>query len=377
MKFLITESQYVTLLSEQRKPREIEGCNVFGDANKKEFCKSVEKEISENLSEYSPQMENLLRKYFTSDEKISQIQMEQLNNESDIVIDGFNKINEVVDLIKINCPQGSQVANKLKDKWLSKYNLYFKDGLGKYHLLNRLDTNYTAMAVLITFFYEDLLTQVRNWTNRKKTPSDLFVKDWISHFFDSKVPLIDPRKGWEQDLTGTQKELKKTPNPISIFNKVLNPREFEIGESEYHKDFMKALQQVRDKGFKTEDLFEKMLKENNIVYKRYGYDYSFVDMVLGIDFLIKQTKRGSDYWVPVQVKSSFRELYNLVDMFKCTKVIKPELTIIDGKQDFKIGDIRGFNEYFCEEHNYCRKETLKKVYAPSSVDYFSSKEGQI
>ncbi len=377
MKFIITESQYRTLLSEQRKPKAIEGCSVFTNMNDREFCKTVENEISENLSEYSPLMENLLKKYFSSNDKISEIQMEHLNNESDIVIGGFDMIEEVVNLISVNCPQAEQVANKLKNQWLSKYNIYFKDGLGKYHLLNRLDTNYTAMAVLITFYYEDLLEQVRTWTSRKITPSKLFVRDWILHFFDSKIPLIDPRKDWRSDLTKSQEELKKTPSPVTIFNKVLNTQEFEIEESYYHRDFMKALEQVRNKGFKTEDLFEKMLKENGIVYKRYGYDYSFVDMVLGIDFLIKQTRRGSDYWVPVQVKSSFKELYNLVDMFKCTKVIKPELTKIDGKDDFKIGDIRGFNEYFCEEHNYCRKDDRRKVYASPSIDYFASKEGQI
>jgi hypothetical protein len=360
-------------LSEQSKSKEIEGCGVFNDINKKEFCKSAEKEISANLSEYSPQMEKLLKKYFNSDDRITDVQMEQLNSESEIVIQGFEKIEEVVKLISRNCPQAKQVAEKLKNQWLSKYNIYFKDSNGQYHLLNRLDTNYTAMAVLITIFYEDLISQVREWTSRKTTPSSFFVKDWIDHFFNSKVPLIDPRKGWENEITRTQKPLSETPNPVFIFNKVFKPKDFKVQESDYHRDFMKALQQVRDKGFKTEDLFEKKLNEKNIVNKRYGYDYSFVDMILGIDFLIQQTRRGADYWVPVQVKSSFRELYNLVDMFKCTKVIKPELTKIDGKDDFKIGDIRGFEEYFCEEHNYCRT-TDKKVYAPPSVDYFGSSE---
>lgn len=377
MRYIITEKQYEILLSERRKPKEIEGCSVFTNMNNREFCKAVENEISDNLSEYSPLMENLLKKYFSSNEKISEIQMEQLNDESEIVIDGFNKIEEVVDLISVNCPEAKKVATKLKNDWLSKYNIYFKDGQGKYHLLNRLDTNYTAMAVLITFYYEDLLEQVRTWTNKKTTPSKLFVKDWISHFFDSKVPLIDPRKNWRSDITKSQEELKKTPNPVTIFNKVLSPRGFEIEESQYQRDFMKALEQVRNKGFKTEDLFEKMLEKNNIVYKRYGYDYSFVDMILGIDFLIQETKRGSDYWVPVQVKSSFKERYNLVDKFKCTKVIKPALEKINGKDDFVIGDIRGFDEYFCEDQKYCRKGDKKKVFASPSVDYFASKEGQI
>lgn len=373
MKYIIKESQYKKLFSEQSKGKEIEGCGVFGNLNDREFCKSVEKEISSNLSEYRPLMEGLLKKYFTSDDRISEIQMEQLNNESEIVKEGFKQIDEVVQLISKNCPEAKKVATQLKNKWISKYNIYFKDGSGNYHLLNRLDTNYTAMAVLITIFYKSLIEQVREWTSRRATPSKLFVKDWIDHFFNPKIPLIDPRKGWDEDITQTQKPLGETPNPVTIFNKAFNPKEFEIEESQVHRDFMKALEQVRNKGFKTEDLFEKMLDEKNIVNKRYGYDYSFVDMILGIDFLIQQTRKGSDYWVPVQVKSSFKELYNLIDIFKCTKVIKPELININGEGDFKIGDVRGFEEYFCEEHNYCRT-TDKKVYAPSSVDYLGSRE---
>ena len=293
MKYLITENQYKNLLSEQSRTKEIEGCSVFSDMNMREFCKVAEKEISSNLSEYSPQMEKLLKKYFTNEDRISEIQMEQLNNESDIVLDGFKQIEEVVELISRNCPQAKQVSEKLKNQWISKYNIYFKDGNGKYHLLNRLDTNYTAMAVLITIFYEDLISQVRSWTDRKRTPSSFFVKDWIDHFFNPKVPLIDPRKNWENDVLKTQKQLEDTPNPVSIFNEVFNPRGFEIQDSDFHKNFMKALQQVRNKGFKTEDLFEKMLNDKKIVYKRYGYDYSFVDMILGIDFLIQQTRKGT------------------------------------------------------------------------------------
>ena len=372
MRYIITESQYRGLLSEEKKPKEVEGCNVFKNMDEKEFCRFAEKELSDNLSEYKVLMKNLLEKYFGSDERISEIQMDKLDSESEIVKEGFEQIHEVVKLISTNCPQGKDVSDKEKNKWLSKYNIYFKDGDGNYHLLNRLDTNYTAMAVLITIFYEDILEQVRQWTHRKFTPSDLFIKDWIAHFFNRNIPLIDPRKGWRNDITGTQTELLDTPNPVTIFNKVLKPQEFEIRNSSYHEDFMKALEQVRAKGFKTEDLFEKMLKENGIAYKRYGYDYSFVDMILGIDFLIKETREGSDFWVPVQVKSHFKERFNLVDKFKCIKVIKPQL--IEGEKDFMIGDIRGFKEYFCVKSNYCRRGDTKRVYAPSSYDYFTSKE---
>jgi hypothetical protein len=374
MKYIITESQYRKLFLEERKPKEIEGCFVFKDMDERDFCKVIQDELSDNLDLYQPKMESLLKKYFLSEEKNSKIQMEILSQEADIVKKGFDEIDKISEKISKNCPKSKDVATKLKKNWLSKYNLYFKDYAGKYHLLNRLDTNYTAMAVLITMYYRELINQVRSWTTRKQTPSIRFVNDWIDHFFNPSTQLLDPRKGWEKDIIKSQSPLLNPPSHVSLFDNLFDSQEFVVQQSDEQKNFMLALQQVRDKGFKTENLFEKMLDEYGIEYERYSYDFSFVDMVLGIDFLIKQKKGGDDYWVPVQVKSSFKEKFNLIDMFQCTKVIKPELIKNNGSDDFKIGDIRGFEEYFCGEHNYCRSKDQKRRYSPPSVDYLNSME---
>ena len=378
MKYILTEYQLSNLNKFLLKESvEIPGCKVLKDKNLKEFCYATEKIISNDLGNYTPKIKELLKSYFTSDGKIVKIQMEELSEESPMVLKGFEEISEVVKYIKNNCPDAVDVSEALKKKWMSKYNIYFKDESGNYHLLNRLDTNYTAIAVLITIYYENLINQVRQWTHKKSTPVNLFVLDWIEHFFNPSLPLIDPRKGAENNILGISKELEELPNPITIFNTVLKTKEFVIDDSDYHKSFIQALKDVRKKGFKTEDFFENMLKENNIEYKRYSRDFSFVDMVLGIDFLIKQKRRGEDYWIPVQVKSTFNEQYNLVDKFKCTIVIKPELIKIKGKEDFKIGDVRGFEEYFCEQNSFCKAPpppNKKEKFRPSSYDYLSSKE---
>ena len=133
---------------------------------------------------------------------------------------------------------------------------------------------------------------------------------------------------------------------------------------------MIALEEVRESGFRTERLFEKYLKEYKIDYIPYNFDYSFVDMILGVDFLIKSNRNNEDYWIPVQVKTSKKERFNLIDKLKCTRVIKPTLETIGGKEDFQIGDIKGFYEYFCQDNKFCRVDNQKKP--PSWMDYLAS-----
>lgn len=371
MEILLNEIQIKTLKQKViLEAKGIKGCGVFVDKNLKEFCKASELIISENLTKYKKEMENLLMKYFETDDKVRTIEYEKLETDSPRVLEGFKQIEDVTKLISNNCPEADNVAKKLKSDWLKKYNVYFKDNEGKYHLLNRLDTNYSAMAVLATTYYENIIGQVRQWVHSKKLPAQDFAQNWIDHFFNNKIELIDPRQNWEKDVLNSSKELEKLPNPVSIFNKIFGSGDFVADESEYQKNFMRALEEVRESGFRTEKLFENFLKEYKIEYIPYNYDYSFVDMILGVDFLIKSNRNGEDYWIPVQVKTSKQERFNLIDKLKCTRVIKPTLEMVGGKEDFKIGDVKGFYEYFCQDNKFCKIDSKKKP--PSWVDYLSS-----
>lgn len=371
MKIVLNEIQ-IQLLKQKilLEAKGIKGCGVFTDKNLKEFCKASESIISENLTEYKKGMKDLLLKYFVSDDTIRTIEYEKLENDSPRVLNGFNQIEEVTDLISKNCPDAKNIVKKLKSEWLKKYNVYFKDNDGNYHLLNRLDTNYSAMAVLITTYYENIINQVRDWSRSKNLPAKEFAENWIDHFFNNNIELIDPRQNWEKNYLKTTKELEELPKPVSILHKIFGSGDFKAQESKYHKDFMIALEEVRESGFRTERLFEKYLKEYKIDYIPYNFDYSFVDMILGVDFLIKSNRNNEDYWIPVQVKTSKKERFNLIDKLKCTRVIKPTLETIGGKEDFQIGDIKGFYEYFCQDNKFCRVDNQKKP--PSWMDYLAS-----
>ena len=199
MKIVLNEIQ-IQLLKQKilLEAKGIKGCGVFTDKNLKEFCKASESIISENLTEYKKGMKDLLLKYFVSDDTIRTIEYEKLENDSPRVLNGFNQIEEVTDLISKNCPDAKNIVEKLKSEWLKKYNVYFKDNDGNYHLLNRLDTNYSAMAVLITTYYENIINQVRDWSRSKNLPAKEFAENWIDHFFNNNIELIDPRQTWEK-----------------------------------------------------------------------------------------------------------------------------------------------------------------------------------
>jgi hypothetical protein len=371
MKIIINEVQAQSLREKILvEAKGIKGCGIFSNKNLKEFCKASESIISNDLTKYRKEMETLLMKYFSTDDRVKSIEYEKLEKDSPRVLEGFKQIEEVTSLISNNCPDAENVSEKLKNEWLKKYNVYFKDNDGNYHLLNRLDTNYSAMAVLATTYYEDLINQVRQWTTAKVLPAKDFSENWLDHFFNDKIELIDPRQNRENDKSGASEELIQLPNSISVFTKIFGSGDIVAEESDYQKNFMRALEEVRESGFRTEKLFEKYLKEYGIEYVPYNFDYSFVDMILGVDFLIKSNRRGEDYWVPVQVKTSKQERFSLVDKLKCTRVIKPTLETIGGKEDFKIGDIKGFYEYFCEDNKFCKVSNTKKI--PHWVDYLGS-----
>ena len=61
------------------------------------------------------------------------------------------------------------------------------------------------MAVLITTYYENIINQVRDWSRSKNLPAKEFAENWIDHFFNNNIELIDPRQNWEKNYLKTTK----------------------------------------------------------------------------------------------------------------------------------------------------------------------------
>lgn len=370
MNIILTEKQLEDLsknsLTSEKKE---DACGVFSQSRDKQFCKSVESIIAKNLNTYKVNIRKYVQKFFEENQnEIKNIMMEKLTLDSPIVIDGVRQLSQAVDILESNCPNIDKAAAEFLDKWLSKYSLYFQDANGNYHLMNRLDTNYSAMAYIITLYYQKLLEQVAKWEwlnseKREFVNTKIFAQDWVDHFFDPmKVPLLDPRQDYPEERF-KKDPLKSLPSPQESFDDIVGENDLKVRDSELQKNFLKILGNVRKIGLQTEQIFQNYLDEHGIEYIPYNFDFSFVDMVLGIDFAVKMNMEGKDVFVPVQVKTRNTQPYLLIDELQeranCDWIIRPHLISKKDDEgniiyDFHIEGVRGFEKYFCSQRNACK-----------------------
>lgn len=302
------------------------------ETNEMAFCKATEDIIRQSNKDKSSgkgnkgfynAFEELIMAYFQEEkEDLFNLEVEKLTSESNIVKNGFKELNEVGDYLRPNCKKVDYRIEIEKAKFLEKIKIYYKTkndiGEFEYSPINRLSTNYSALAVLITKYFskkgafdgvrslnpEEWKTVAKKWLVKLFRPSEVF--------FDLR-PEDEIRKG--QIVPGFD-EL------IDVFfrhNVVLNTREI--------RDLVQdILMDTRERGFQTENNFEQFLmkekRENRIQdYKRYAYDFGFVDMLLGIDFLVKE----NDIWYPVQVKTTATESTYKIQNLSCSrfKTVEP------------------------------------------------------
>jgi hypothetical protein len=288
--------------------------------NEMNFCKASETIIREKKTFYSAFNEVVLAYFEEEKEDLFKIEVEKLTKDSEIVKKGFEELDEVERLIGNSCPRVKEIVKTEKNKFFEKIKLYYKtknqNGEYEYSVINRLDTNYSALAVLITKYFSQrgAFDGVKNVTDWK----DIALK-WMYKLFRPSWEFIDLRP-----------EEEKKDNPINpgmedLIDSFFRER-IAINTKEIRSLVEDIILDTRRRGFDSENMFEEFLikekKENKIQdYKRYAYDFGFVDMLLGIDFLIKENNE----WYPVQVKSTANEQTYKIDMLKCSraKTVEP------------------------------------------------------
>jgi hypothetical protein len=315
--------------------------NSFSEKSERMFCYTATKVIKGDYS-LQQDLNKYLKKFIEIyRDTIINLKMETLTQESQTAVDGLEELRWVHTHGKNLCPNIKSNIIEIYNNLMKGVYVFYADPTTKeYHPINRLDTNYSALAVMITEYYrdlgviEDLQTKGVRYEKEWEKPVEYLVKFVI-------YPYIYNPKNSDIDVL---KKLNIDQKPLDyIYEKLLNNLDSNISEKTYQ-----VLSNVREAGFKTERKFIRQLEKYGITYKNFGKDYGFVDRFLGIDLFVKL----NDGWYPTQVKSSKRE-ETLITKLGCdgALVVYPD---DNDSNNFWVGDI-SFERFFCKMNKVCEK----------------------
>ena len=349
--YIISESQLskiVLSVNEQVTQDKIDYCrDTFGPRTAElKFCSKAQAYIKANKI-YQSNFRDYLEVYV--DNIVSgKIAMEKLTKDNQILKNGIKEIKDFEKMVKNFCKNlniEEIIASLIDDS-----HVYYKRPDGKYSVFNRIDTNYSALAVVITWYYhiKEAFGMLMNDMGKKlnKVDWNAIVVSWVDHFFDPELTPLDPRTE-EWQLSPPIFERDGSP-PFVIFNTLFKEKNIRFDHEKIFNSILKVLKSVRERGNQSEDLFQKMCEKYDIEYIRYAKDYGFVDRFLGVDFLVKK----GDEWLPVQVKTTKTEPQYRIEELDCDE---PIVAVRDGN-DFRLNNARGFERFFCKTLNVCRKD---------------------
>jgi hypothetical protein len=336
------------VLKEDATQEKIDYCkDTFGTRTAEyRFCNRAQAYIKSN-KKYQSDFRELLEIYV---DKVSleTIGMEKLIQGNKILQDGIKEIKEFEGKVKDFCH--NLKIEDIISGLIDDSHVYYKRPDGSYSVFNRIDTNYSALAVAITWYYHSkqafdmLMNDMGNKLN--KIDWNAIVVSWIDHFFDPELEPMDPRtESYQLDSPLFYRD----PSPaLGLFKLLFNPDNIKVDEKKVFNSILKILKSVRERGNQSEDLFEKLLQKYNIEYFRYAKDYGFVDRFLGVDFIVKK----GEEWLPVQVKTSKNEPQYRIEELDCDE---PIIAIRDG-DDFRLNNSRGFERFFCITLQACKRD---------------------
>ena len=291
------------------------------------FCEAAENYIKNEIETVGRAKKKVIfdkfrkgvAKFFSGDqtEEELEIKIENITDNHPLMKEGIEEIETVESLIGPNCPNVNKVFEKQMSNFKDKVQMYFTEN-EKYSITNRLDTNYSAIAVLFTKFFEHKGAFDSTENDVKQINWENIAKNWIDHSFNPSIPFEDIRSE-EDRLDRTKKISSLDFNELCriYFKNITLFNSNDIRNSVNH-----VLKDVRERGFASENAFEKNYLVNKRDFMRLAKDYGFADRFLGIDFIYK----GKDFWIPVQVKSSPKEATYLISSLGCKTYVIAEKT---------------------------------------------------
>jgi len=246
-------------LNEAKKP--LVGCDFFEDhTSDHRWCKYAENKLMKNTRRIKNAMYDYTKEFLSTYEtglravKYNK-ELQFFSERRDMVIDALEKFNE-------SCPKLRKYVIESMKRFTEHYVIW--DEKQQYDLLNKLTTNYTAAAYMLTANLPDYYKTSVSFNNVLK------------YFFDDKN---------DDGLT-----------PFEVFmGKIASENKREIRER-----INQTITQKTKDGQEIEDRFYEYITEqlggSDVI--TYSGDYSFMDMI-GIDLMVKNPENK---WVPIQVK---------------------------------------------------------------------------
>lgn len=251
------------VLTEQKNPKKVMvGCDYFPQhTNDYRWCKFAENKLMRNTRKVKQAMDeyikNHLSTYTTGIRAVKYDKEHEFFSERrEMVIDALQKFNT-------SCPKLKKYIIERMVKFTEQYVIWNEEQ--QYDLLNKLNTNYTAAAYMMT---SELPEHYK---------SNVSFENALEYFFNK----VDEKSGstpFEMFMGRIEQENKKEIRDRINQTIAQKTREGSIIEDKFY-----------------EYISEQLGSENVVMYSG---DYSFMDMI-GIDMLVKNPE---GVWVPVQVK---------------------------------------------------------------------------
>ena len=254
------------------------GCYLFdAKSEKREWCENAQSKIRYNKSKVQEQIDrvgNHLKvdreltyrekvKYYTEDDPFFDENIDNLNLAEELILPTCEKAKETFDNFKSNLAEKFLFVDKQNDKYI-------------YNQLTKLNTNYTALAYLLTDFRSrkalvgESFDQI--FTKYFETPPNSLNE---SPFFNLIIEYFSGREEAVNIMNGVLKTIKGTGD---------------IG----------AASELSALIFLSEHFGEENIKV-------FSGDFSWPDF-LGIDIMIDEQDLGWG-WIPVQVKTNIDNCY--------------------------------------------------------------------
>lgn len=250
------------VLKEQRTSKKIAvGCDYFPEhTNDHRWCKFAENKLMRNTRKVRQAMDEYVKNYLST--YSTGVRAVKYDKEHEFFSERREMVVDALDKFKNSCPKLRKYIIDRMVKFTEEYVIWNEEQ--QYDLLNKLNTNYTATAFMMT-------SELPEYYKTNVTFDNV-----MEYFFTTKNK--DGLTPFEEFMGKIESENKKEIRNRINQTITQKTKEGSVIEEKFY-----------------EYISEQIGPENVVVYSG---DYSFMDMI-GIDMLVRNPEGK---WVPVQVK---------------------------------------------------------------------------